>query len=67
VTSGEPGPRTVGRLLRSLPEWFGIESSLVEYVAAAGRARRSPLQIQDLPFPSPGPDEVLVRIETSGP
>jgi propanol-preferring alcohol dehydrogenase len=27
---------------------------------------RSPLQIQDLPVPEPGPDEVLVRIETSG-
>ena len=37
MTSGEPDPRTVGRLLRSLPEWFGIESSLVEYVAAARR------------------------------
>ena len=35
VTSGEPDPRTVERLLRSLTEWFGIESSLVEYVAAA--------------------------------
>jgi hypothetical protein len=33
----QPGPRTVERLLRSLPEWFGIESSLVEYVAAARR------------------------------
>jgi ribosomal protein S18 acetylase RimI-like enzyme len=37
VTSGEPDPRTVERLLRSLPEWFGIESSLAEYVAAARR------------------------------
>jgi alcohol dehydrogenase, propanol-preferring len=27
---------------------------------------RSPLQIQDLPVPEPGPGEVLVRIETSG-
>jgi propanol-preferring alcohol dehydrogenase len=27
---------------------------------------RSPLQIQDLPVPAPGPGEVLVRIETSG-
>lgn len=35
VTSGEPDPGTVERLLRSLPEWFGIESSLVEYVDAA--------------------------------
>jgi alcohol dehydrogenase, propanol-preferring len=27
---------------------------------------RSPLQLQDLPVPEPGPGEVLVRIETSG-
>jgi len=27
---------------------------------------RSPLQIQDLPIPDPGPGEVLVRLETSG-
>jgi alcohol dehydrogenase, propanol-preferring len=27
---------------------------------------RSPLQIQDVPTPEPGPDEVLVRIEVSG-
>lgn len=27
----------VERLLRGLPEWFGIESSVVEYVEAAGR------------------------------
>ena len=26
---------TVDRLLRSLPDWFGIESSIVEYVAKA--------------------------------
>src|SRR5476651_893726 len=26
----------------------------------------SPLEIQDLPIPEPGPGEVLVRIETSG-
>lgn len=30
-------PATVERLLRGLPEWFGIESSIVEYVEAAGR------------------------------
>ena len=35
VTSDEPDPRTVERLLRSLPEWFGIESSVTEYVEAA--------------------------------
>jgi GNAT superfamily N-acetyltransferase len=35
VTSGEHDPDTVDRLLRSLPGWFGIESSIVEYVAKA--------------------------------
>jgi hypothetical protein len=35
VTSGEPAPATVERLLRSLPDWFGIESAAEAYVAAA--------------------------------
>lgn len=35
VTYGEPAPDTVERLLRMLPGWFGIESSVLEYVAAA--------------------------------
>jgi GNAT superfamily N-acetyltransferase len=35
VTSGERAPETVNRLLRSLPGWFGIESSIVDYVAKA--------------------------------
>ena len=35
VTTGERAPETVDRLLRSLPDWFGIESSIVEYVAKA--------------------------------
>lgn len=35
VTTGEQSPKTVDRLLRSLPDWFGIESSIVEYVAKA--------------------------------
>jgi GNAT superfamily N-acetyltransferase len=30
-------PAAVERILRGLPKWFGIESSLVEYVEAAGR------------------------------
>lgn len=30
-------PAAVDRLLRGLPEWFGIESSIVAYVEAAGR------------------------------
>lgn len=37
VTSGANDPATVDRLLRSLPEWFGIESSIVEYVESAHR------------------------------
>ena len=37
VTSGRQAPQAVNRLLRSLPEWFGIESSIVDYVAAAAR------------------------------
>lgn len=35
VTSGEQAPETVNQLLRSLPGWFGIESSIVGYVAKA--------------------------------
>lgn len=35
ITSGRPAPATVARLLRSLPEWFGIEAANAEYVAAA--------------------------------
>jgi GNAT superfamily N-acetyltransferase len=35
VTSGEPAPDAVERLLRLLPGWFGIESSVLEYVAAS--------------------------------
>ena len=35
VTSGRTGPGTVDRLLRLLPGWFGIESSIIEYVAKA--------------------------------
>jgi hypothetical protein len=33
----EPQPELVDRLLRALPSWFGIESSIVEYVDAATR------------------------------
>jgi GNAT superfamily N-acetyltransferase len=35
VRSGAPAPDDVERLLRMLPTWFGIESSVVEYVEAA--------------------------------
>jgi hypothetical protein len=37
VTSGRPDPGTVERLLRALPEWFGIESSIAEYAESARR------------------------------
>jgi ribosomal protein S18 acetylase RimI-like enzyme len=36
VTSGTPAPDAVERLLRSLPDWFGIESSTAEYIRMAG-------------------------------
>lgn len=35
VTSGEQDPATVGRLLRSLSDWFGIPAANAEYVEAA--------------------------------
>jgi GNAT superfamily N-acetyltransferase len=35
VTSGEQAPETVDQLLRSLPDWFGIESAIAEYVGKA--------------------------------
>ena len=35
VTSGEHAPETVDRLLRLLPDWFGIESANAGYVAKA--------------------------------
>jgi GNAT superfamily N-acetyltransferase len=37
VTSGKPDPATVERLLRMLPEWFGIESSVADYIESARR------------------------------
>jgi GNAT superfamily N-acetyltransferase len=37
VTTGVQAPAEVRRLLGSLPEWFGIESSVDEYVADAAR------------------------------
>lgn len=48
VTSGEQAPETVGRLLRALPDWFGIESSNAGYVA---KARELPTY---LAWPAPG-------------
>jgi GNAT superfamily N-acetyltransferase len=35
VACGPPAPDVVERLLRRLPSWFGIESALLDYVAAA--------------------------------
>lgn len=35
VTAGEQSPRTVERLLRLLPGWFGIESSNAHYAEVA--------------------------------
>ena len=35
VSTGEQAPGVVDALLRSLPEWFGIESSIVGYVESA--------------------------------
>ena len=35
VTSGEQAPDTVDRLLRLLPDWFGIESANAGYVVKA--------------------------------
>lgn len=35
VAATAPAPETVERLLRGLPEWFGIESSINEYVETA--------------------------------
>jgi ribosomal protein S18 acetylase RimI-like enzyme len=37
VTSGQPDPATVEWLLRKLPTWFGIESSVIEYIESARR------------------------------
>ena len=48
VTSGEPAPGAVERLLRLLPGWFGIESSVREYVEDA-RTRPAYLAWPGLP------------------
>lgn len=36
VTTGQQAPDVVERLLSDLPEWFGIESSNLGYMASAG-------------------------------
>ena len=50
VTPGEPDPATVERLLRKLPSWFGIESSVAEYIESA---RRLPAYLAWPPDPAP--------------
>lgn len=35
ISTGEQAPDVVDALLRSLPEWFGMESSIVDYVESA--------------------------------
>jgi len=50
VTSGEQAPQTVDRLLRLLPDWFGIESANAGYVA---KAHELPTY---LAWPARGPD-----------
>ncbi len=52
VTSGTPDPVTVERLLRKLPTWFGIESSVAEYVESA---RRLPAYLAWPHDPRPAP------------
>jgi hypothetical protein len=49
VTPGSNVPQTVERLLRALPQWFGIEASNAAYVEAA---RRLPAY---LAWPAPAP------------
>jgi len=49
VTPDSNVPQTVERLLRALPQWFGIEASSAAYVEAA---RRLPAY---LAWPAPGP------------
>ena len=51
VTPDSNVPQTVERLLRALPQWFGIEASNAAYVEAA---RRLPAYLA-WPAPAPGP------------
>jgi GNAT superfamily N-acetyltransferase len=52
VTSGEPDPATVERLLRKLPDWFGIESSVIEYIESARRLPAYLVWPHDPPAPA---------------
>lgn len=53
ITSGGFAPQTVDRLLRALPDWFGIEESIAGYVEAA---RRLPAYLAWPAEMPPGPD-----------
>jgi ribosomal protein S18 acetylase RimI-like enzyme len=55
VTSGEPDPATVERLLRKLPDWFGIESSVIEYIESARRLPAYLAWPHDPPAPAGSP------------
>jgi ribosomal protein S18 acetylase RimI-like enzyme len=55
VTSGEPDPATVERLLRNLPDWFGIESSVIEYIESARRLPAYLAWRHDPPAPAGSP------------
>jgi hypothetical protein len=37
AATGEQGARVAEQVMRALPEWFGLEESLLEYVQAATR------------------------------
>jgi GNAT superfamily N-acetyltransferase len=54
VTPGSNVPQTVERLLRALPQWFGIEASNAAYVEAA---RRLPAYLAWPPSAPAGPDD----------
>lgn len=65
ITAGAHDPATVERLLRSLPGWFGIESSIIEYVESA---RQMPAYLawpragSQLPGPGRQPAGVLLSV-----
>lgn len=65
VTSGNPDPATVGRLLRLLPGWFGIEPAVLGYIESA-RHLPTYLAWRDGPGPAAGqqsqPSGVLLAV-----
>jgi len=54
VTTGQQDPATVDRLLRMLPDWFGIESAITGYVESA---RDLPTYLAWTGPADPGPPE----------